>query len=606
MSTKTSFKRIAAVAAVALTLGGFTAVSANAASVNNFNSEQWVTAPTAVVGVSSTGVVATTGVSYTTGGADWTIFTATITAEPATSSLLGNAVTVTAGATGYTNLNGTSYDSVSSLPWAPNNLPANSGKTVATAVGRSNGYYTVAFTPDVAGSYTLTLTNLDGAGAAGSTYSVTVVAAAQTFNHASAFIGATGNEALADAALVRLAGASVGAGVASARVDVRQYASADATQPMAVAAAVTVAVSGAGLVDTLAGAGAARGPSSTGTAANLQSFTIFSDGRAGVATVTVSIGGVVLSTKTLTFTGTLAKYVEATTDVPKAFIAVGGTDVRNITGVDLNANAATLGTIYAVSSNTAVATVGVVLGAVTVTGVSAGTASITVCDTSACTSATKTLVLPVEVTKATAKTVTISTDSLVYAPGQKITLTVTATDANGRPVGDGPVALFSATGITSDVLVNVPTYTASASVTLVAGKATFTAYAPISGSVNFSATQGAAVDAVIAGVTAAAITAPTVSVVNASVDAAQAAQDAANEATDAANAATDAANNAMDSADAAQQAALDAGDKADAALAAVTDLATKVSAIAVQISALSAIVAKISAAVAKISVKVKA
>ena len=92
----------------------------------------------------------------------------------------------------------------------------------------------------------------------------------------------------------------------------------------------------------------------------------------------------------------------------------------------------------------------------------------------------------------------------------------------------------------------------------------------------------------------------------AGIDAAQAAQDAANEATDAANAATDAANNAMDSADAAQQAAMDAGDKADAALAAVTDLATKVSEIASQISSLSAVVAKIAAAVAKISAKVKA
>jgi trimeric autotransporter adhesin len=92
----------------------------------------------------------------------------------------------------------------------------------------------------------------------------------------------------------------------------------------------------------------------------------------------------------------------------------------------------------------------------------------------------------------------------------------------------------------------------------------------------------------------------------AAVDAAQAAQDAANEATDAANAATDAANNAMDSADAATAAAQDAGDKADAALAAITDLATKVSDIATQVSSLSAVVAKIAAAVAKISAKVKA
>ena len=601
MSTKTSFKRIAAVAAVALTLGGFSAVSASATGAMNFSSESWVSTPAPTVGVLSSLVAQATGVDYTSGGADYVKFTASITAEPATSSVLGNAVTVVAGATGQTSTNGTPNDVTTSASWGSYALTAQQGQLVATASGRSTAYFTVKFTPDVAGAYTLTLTDA----ASTATYAVTVVAVAQPFNHASAFIGAAGtSEITADAAIT----AAAGAGAAAARLDVRQYSTTDTTTAMATPAAVTVAVSGAGLVDVYSNYGSNRGPSATATAANLQSFTIWSDGRSGTATVTVSIGGVVVSTKTVTFTGSLVKYALAATQASTfaTYTPKGGTSTLTVTGLDANGNAATLGTVNAVSSNTAVATVTATdtFGVITVTGVTAGTANITL--TNSTTAATVTLVVPVEVTLTTAKTVTITTDSSTYAPGQKITLTVTATDANGRPVADGARNLFSSTGITSDVLVNSPTYTASPAVTLAAGVATFTAYAPISGSVTFSATQGSAVDAVAAGGTAAVVSAPTVTVANASVDAAQAAQDAANEATDAANAATDAANNAMDSADAAQQAAMDAGDKADAALAAVTDLATKVSEIASQISSLSAVVAKIAAAVAKISAKVKA
>ena len=592
MSTKTSIKRIAAVAAVALTLGGFSAVSASAAGTMNFNSESWVSTPTPTVGVLSSLVAQATGVDYTSGGGDYVKFTASITAEPATSSVLGNAVTVVAGATGQTSTNGTPNDATTSANWGGAALTAKQGQLVATAAGRSTAYFTVNFTPDVAGAYTLTLTDA----ASTATYAVTVVAVAQAFNHASAFIGAAGSsEITADAAITAAAGASVGTGAAVARLDVRQYSTTDTTTAMATPAAVTVAVSGAGLVDVYSNTGSNRGPSATATAANLQSFAIWSDGRSGIATVTVSIGGAVVSTKTVTFTGSLAKYALAATQASTfaTYTPKGGTSTLTVTGLDANGNAATVGTIYAVSDNTAAATVTVSGSVVTVTGVAAGKANITVCDTASCTAAVKTLVVPVEVTLTTAASFTITTDALTYAPGQKITLTVAATDANGRPVADGALNLFSSTGLTSDVLVNSPTYTASASVTLAAGVATFTAYAPISGSVTFSATQGAAVDAVAAGGTAAVVSAPTVTVANDSADAANAATDAANEATDAANAATDAANAAADSADAATQAATDAGDKADAALAAVTALSQQVTTLLAKVAALATTIAKI-------------
>ena len=604
MSTKTSFKRIAAVAAVALTLGGFSAVSANATGIGSL----WTVgltsgATTGTTSVPVTAVVQSSFVADTAG--DLTTLGCQFYTVPAASSTNNASLVLTTG-TSATNVNTNSTFGGAYAADSWNGYLVTS-QIRATAGGRSTGFTTLTFTPDQAGTYDVRCFEEAVTTARAIYTDWTLTVAAQTLNHVTAFLGASGSEVTADSTSLTPSSA---AGTQSARLDVRQYSSTDTTTAMASPAAVTVAISGAGSVDLQSSStGANRGPSSTTSAGTPDSaFTVWSDGRSGVATITVSVGGVVVATKTLTFVGSAAKYALAATQAPTfaTYTPKGGTSTLTIAATDANGNAATVGTIYAVSDNTAAATVTVSGSVVTVTGVAAGKANIKVCDTASCTAAVKTLVVPVEVTLTTAASFTITTDALTYAPGQKITLTVAATDANGRPVADGALNLFSSTGLTSDVLVNSPTYTASASVTLAAGVATFTAYAPISGSVTFSATQGSAVNAVAAGGTAAVVSATTVTVANASVDAAQAAQDAANEATDAANAATDAANNAMDSADAAQQAAMDAGDKADAALAAVTDLATKVSEIASQISSLSAVVAKIAAAVAKISAKVKA
>ena len=89
----------------------------------------------------------------------------------------------------------------------------------------------------------------------------------------------------------------------------------------------------------------------------------------------------------------------------------------------------------------------------------------------------------------------------------------------------------------------------------------------------------------------------------ATVDAANAATDAAAEAIDAANAATDAANLAAEAADAATVAAEEARDAADAATAAVEELATQV---ATLMAALKAQITTLANTVAKIAKKVKA
>ena len=218
------------------------------------------------------------------------------------------------------------------------------------------------------------------------------------------------------------------------------------------------------------------------------------------------------------------------------------------------------------------------------TGVATGKANITI-SVGALATATIKLVIPVEITKTTAKTVSMAWDKSTYAPGEKMTLTVKALDSNGSGVADGARVLFSDTATANVALGTLPTGT----VTLKGGIKTYTYYAPFAaGDITVTATEGKALDAVIASTTAAPYTAATItattSVVNASADAAT---DAANEATDAANAATDAALAAADAATAA----------AEDASAAVATLAKSVNTalnnLKKQITALTALVNKL-------------
>jgi uncharacterized protein YybS (DUF2232 family) len=159
-------------------------------------------------------------------------------------------------------------------------------------------------------------------------------------------------------------------------------------------------------------------------------------------------------------------------------------------------------------------------------------------------------------------------------PGEKVTMTVEALDASGNAVGDGSRNLFSATGVTTGLSVQGSTLPAGAAVTLVGGKATYSFYAPTgTGSLVVSATQGAALDNVVADATSAATISGTLTVINPS-----------------AIAATDAALAAAEAADAATSAAQEASDAVAALSESVTKLITDLQA---QIKSLAAVVAKI-------------
>jgi len=223
------------------------------------------------------------------------------------------------------------------------------------------------------------------------------------------------------------------------------------------------------------------------------------------------------------------------------------------------------------------------------------------------------------VTKSAAADVTLTADKAAYAPGEKITLTLTVKDADGQLLGarDTKYLLLSSDLAVTSSLTGTPfcgsnaltttckkvsgvTLVANPGVTISAGTAKTSYFAPlVSGPVTFSATVAGADVATAYQVTPIKVT---VSVTETSAEAAaNAAADAAAEAIDAANAATDAANLAAEAADAATVAAEEARDAADAATAAVEELAT---AVATLMAALKAQVTTLANTVAKIAKKV--
>ncbi len=370
---------------------------------------------------------------------------------------------------------------------------------------------------------------------------------------------------------------------------------------------LTATITGPGLIQGKVGTGTANtytdGSASGSRVATVDTdalgqgfIAVFSDGSGGVGTITISQGTTVIATETITFSGIATQlknnHVDADGDsLDKVFIGKGETGILTVGSYDVNGNkvSATPTGLVVTSDSTTVATASISggTGDITVTGVSVGKANITV-SVGALATATIKLVIPVEITKTTAKTVTMSFDKATYAPGEKMTLTVKAVDSNGAGVADGARVLFSDTATANVALGTLPTGT----VTLKGGIAEYTYYAPFAaGDITVTAVEGAAVDAVIASTVAAPYTAKkitaTASVVNAAQDAAL---DAANEATDAANAATDAALAAADAADAATAAAEDAS-------AAVAKLAKSVNTalknLKKQITSLTALVNKL-------------
>jgi len=586
MSTKTTFKRIALVAVAALGLS-LVAVAPSQAAITDGVLFPGVTALStpadATVGIAVTATFNHTGVinQY---GANAAYTQAVVVAIPVTSAKTPNAATVAVySGTAYTATTGTTTTATDSNAANGDTNYNPVAKTIIntallSGTARINGYFTVAFTPDVAGTYVIAIKSMVDATQL-ATWTFTAVNPVQ--KSATAFLNTDSSTAsTADASsLVFAAAASV---TPKGRLTVRQYSTTDTATltTTAISKDVVVAIS-KGLVsktnDYFAGA---KSVTTAAATAATNDYYVFANGEIGTATLTVTVGGVLASTKTITFNG-VAKTLTATlTSGQPTFIAPSGTTTVTVTAKDEAGNTATsVPSLTVTSATTTVATATVAGAVVTITGVAAGTSVITIADSGAVATSTTYTVTVAPAASATLPTITF--DKLEYMAGELMTITIGAQAADNA-------SFVAFTGLPT-VSVNVITTTNpfsggnTGTVALVGGKATWKAYAPITpGPVVITATSSTGSSA-----TAAAVTA-TATVISDGV--AQAAVDAAAEAIDAANAATDAANAAAEAADAATAAAQDA---ADAVAALSVSVAAMIDSLKKQITALTNLVIKI-------------
>jgi hypothetical protein len=370
--------------------------------------------------------------------------------------------------------------------------------------------------------------------------------------------------------------------------------------PTAGYCSVVASISGPGLL-AVGGAGGLAGSkaksvtlqvsNTAGMTGAGDTLTVFSDGSAGSATITFTMGAVSLGTKSVTFAGTASTITAYYVDTVISKSATAQVAVKALVK-DAAGNKLTTGTVYAFSSDTAVISDSPVactysttyaMHSCSITAADTGTASITIRNAATVSGSTiASSALSFTVRGTLVKSVTASFDKATYAPGEKAILTLNAKDVLGNTMD---AVTSSAWVITQDKAFSSGTLASTFTPYLATGSETQVVYMPNSGgtfTINYAPGAGAWSDMAAVAITA--------TVVDATKDAADAATDAALEATDAAYAAQDAAQLAAEAADAATAAA-------EAATAAVEDLATQVAALFAdlqkQITTLANVVAKI-------------
>jgi len=622
MSTKTSIKRIALVAVAALSFGGVSVITATSANAT-------VNAAISPVQFKYKTMYDTTN-GYQVVGGQATVEIGVDSTTTSTVSITGVGSIVSASDTNTINVG---YETITGLTSTSFNINANARLGV--------GVYetvTLVLTSAVAGTSTISVVSLDANGVPNTptTKTVTWTAAGSTAAASwSAYLVDTTSAGAGIAPADSTVPLTYSKGTSSANVAFILAKLKDSNGNAVANASVTAVVTGPGLIaatnqtinsdGTLAATNGATGTSRaaalTTNSSGWVAVALANDLTAGTSTVTFTSGTVSVS-KAVTFIGGAATLtaVASTGTYRVGVNPINSYDAGSVSedsstgyafkvkGVDSAGNLVKAGTVYAKSSNTAVATVSAVAhdfatnknGYVyfLVTGVAAGKATITIQDTNPAgsTAPTASTTIDIQVTTGGADSIAIATDKSSYAPGEPGTLTITLKNSTGDPVADGTYTIF---GSTTKLLSNLQVTgyatgpNASAwsqgitSVTTSGGVAAFDFYAPnVGSSLTFSGTTLAATTVsadVTANARAKALTA------TAAIAGGANGGDAAL-ALDAANAATDAANNAYDEAQNATQAAQDA-------LAAVTSLAKQVSSLIASVKSLTALVSKIKAKV---------
>ena len=354
----------------------------------------------------------------------------------------------------------------------------------------------VTITPNAGvSSATVTVKYFDATTGAETIFSVATV----TFGAASSITGGqstsvlgsgTGNSAVSGVDDVVTADATAGTQRANVTITLKdQYGNAAYGQTL------SATISGPGLIrfsqGTQATQGTVRADSLVLTSSQNTAFLgVNGDGSGGVATITISAGTTVIGTETVTFYGS-AKTLTA--KAYKPFLSVGSnTDALEVLAVDANGNAATytptavsdaIGYVSGSVSNCARATDAEVLAGYTknayycdITGVAKGSANLTVAKDS---TTTNSPVVKFQVTGSVAYKVSLSTDKKTYAPGEKVTLKISATDIDGNAIGAGTYDFLNGASTASQALTG--TAFTDAAFAFNNGFATTTYYAPLVG-----------------------------------------------------------------------------------------------------------------------------
>jgi len=246
------------------------------------------------------------------------------------------------------------------------------------------------------------------------------------------------------------------------------------------------------------------------------------DGRAGVATISVSTPTRTFSNKTVTFYAKSAKTITATVGTPILGVSANAGAVRGV-AVDANGVAWT-GTAYIVASSAADA---LVAGSTTpvscgaydtvnlrhncpVTAIAVGTAKFKIIDAATVALATATSnEVTVTVSAASVASVKIEFDKATYAPNERARIYVTPLDATGKAMQSASYTnLLTSTGISvngalsyTGTLTTADSLTAAGSITTAAqtsattgaraGSFQYTVYMPAAGGVvTLNATGG--------------------------------------------------------------------------------------------------------------------
>jgi hypothetical protein len=324
------------------------------------------------------------------------------------------------------------------------------------------------------------------------------VAPALSTANSTAVLGAgTGNSAVSGVDDVISADATVGTQRGNVTITLKdQYENALVSQTL------SAVVSGPALIKFSQGTQATQGTASADSLTltsgqNTAFLGINGTGVGGTATITISAGTTVIATKTVTMYGT-AKTLTVT--AVKKFLSVGANaDAVAISAKDATGNVATYtptalsdatSILSSTLGNCALATSGEIALGYTkgsyycdVTGIAVGKGNLTIAPAS---TTTNSPVVALQVTKSVAASVALSTNKTSYTPGEKITLTITAKDADGNPLGSGSYDLLGAASTVSQSLTG--TALTDAAFEYIDGVATTTYYAPLAaGPVTFSA-----------------------------------------------------------------------------------------------------------------------